>query len=340
MQHRDDAEMAIPSLQEDSAERRRLLNVLAQRRYSRTVRTRRTVRRLTLIGRRKREKMQSLEAQVDGLITPPASTNTAMAINDSIDRQPTPLNSRGRDTTEIAFDLPYFSNSGFSDLLGPLDGIDTFAPWEGQSLGSVAGITEQISISTSTPPIRAAPVADDDFADYIISTPGLNVVRAHTEIFDRLLGPGLDLDIFNPRTVSPIALGAEIRLDPLLAHFQPSPLQRRIKHHPIIDVLPWPSFRDRFLFVMSLRKEQRPKIARQEMHMVTLELMMSVKDAGGGIKVWDLNSFAPESWEIGQTFYSKFWWAIDGDIVRNSNRHRALRGERNLDHRNLGDHGP
>ena len=155
--------------------------------------------------------------------------------------------------------------------------------------------------------------------------PGLSVIRAHVEIFHHMHGLGHEVDIFNPRQLSPISLGYEV--NPCPAQFMPTPLQRRVRHHPIIDVLPWASFRDRFLYVMSLPEAMRPKIARGDMGQVTLELMLAVKDAGGGIRVWDSDPFSLESWEIGQIFYSKFWWAIDAEIVKTSDRHRALRRE-------------
>lgn len=169
------------------------------------------------------------------------------------------------------------------------------------------------------------PSFDLDFADYAISTPGLSIIRAHTEIFHQMHGLGFQLDIFNPATVSPISLGFQPHTS--LVHYMPTPLQKRIQHHPIVDMLPWPSFRDRFLYVMSLPEALRPRIAQKDMPSVTLELMFAVKDAGGGLRVWGSNPFSQESWEIGQTFYSRFWWAIDGDIVRISNRLRAERGE-------------
>ncbi len=81
---------------------------------------------------------------------------------------------------------------------------------------------------------------------------------------------------------------------------------------------------------MSLPRELRPSVAQHDMPMVTLEVMMAAKDPGGGIRVWGSNAFLAENWEVGQTFYSKFWWALDTSIIRNSNQHRARRGEGNL----------
>ncbi|KAF2154965.1 hypothetical protein K461DRAFT_319445 [Myriangium duriaei CBS 260.36] len=333
--------LAIPSLQEDSAERRRVLNVLAQRRYR----------------RRKREKIQTLQAQVQkqqqtNEPTPSSTTTVVQQANqllafDFLDPQIPFTSGNGGDTTGIHFNLPGFPL--IPDITGPsLEQFDESSLWPDDSLASTTTPSHSTTSTnssnssnssanpnaTSYLPINT-PTPANDFADYLITTPGLSVIRAHTEIFDQLVGPGFDLDIFNPAAISPISLGYDVQPGPLLLHFTPTPLQRHVKHHPIIDVLPWPSFRDRFLYVMSLRTEQRPRIARKDMAGVTLELMLAVKDAGGGIRVWDQNGFAPDSWEIGQTFYSKFWWAIDDEIVRNSNKHRELRGENRLNRRSL-----
>ena len=60
---------------------------------------------------------------------------------------------------------------------------------------------------------------------------------------------------------------------------------------------------------------------------VVMKLMTVMKDAGGGLRVWGSNPFAKDAWEVGPLFYSKFWWAIDSDIVESSNKLRLRRGE-------------
>jgi hypothetical protein len=171
------------------------------------------------------------------------------------------------------------------------------------------------------------------FADYLITVPGLSSIRAHVEIFKLMHGPEFKLDIWNPQSLSPFALPA-----PNIYHaaskpshyppeFHPTALQRAIQHHPVLDVLPWPSFRDKFLYVMTLPEEFRPPIMQGTMASVTMQMMVTMKDAGGGIRVWGTNPFDVKAWEIGQLFYSNFWWAIDNDILANSNKLRLQRGE-------------
>lgn len=174
------------------------------------------------------------------------------------------------------------------------------------------------------------PAAASPYSDYAINLPGLSVICAKVDIFNSIVGAGCSLDIWDPRALSPICLGVVTR--PCPANFMPTYLQRNIPHHSIIDTLPWPSFRDRFLYTMSLPKALRPRVAQQDMPSVTLEIMMAAKDVGEGIRVRGSNPYLAENWEVGQTFYSKFWWAIDPSIIYSSNRQRERRGEGPLRH--------
>ena len=174
----------------------------------------------------------------------------------------------------------------------------------------------------------ARPTPTSAFANYALTDPSLSVLCAKVDIFNAIVGPGFSLDIWDPTALSPIFLGAVTK--PCPVNFQPTRLQRTVPHHSVIDVFPWPTFRDRFLYIMSLPKELRPKIAQDDTAMVVVELMMAAKDAAGGIRVWGSNAFSTDNWEIGQSFYSKFWWAMDATVVRSSNQRRARRGDRPL----------
>ena len=178
------------------------------------------------------------------------------------------------------------------------------------------------STGTSADHVSIIPSA---VADNRISMSGLSVIRAKSEIFLHMYGTGVQIDVWNPRTISPICLGIETQSNS--PHFAPTPLQRRIEHHPCLDLFPWSSFRDKFLYVMSLPIQFRPQLAQSDMAAVTAELIMAAKDVGSGIRVWASNPFLPENWEIGQLFYSKFWWSLDDDVIVTTNRLRMQRGE-------------
>ena len=172
------------------------------------------------------------------------------------------------------------------------------------------------------------PVSTSASLQYAMTDPNLRALSAKITIFSTIVGPGFSFDLWDPTALSPICLGAPAR--PCPVNFQPTYLQRSIPHHSVIDVFPWPAFRNRFLYTMSLPKELRPKIAQENMATLTVEFIMAAKDGDGGLRIWGSSAFEPESWEIGQTFYSKFWWAMDASVVRSSNLHRARRGERPL----------
>jgi hypothetical protein len=219
---------------------------------------------------------------------------------------------------------PLDSTDHGPDLPVSLTRQDTFlAQLSSESSEPNANGSPLLLNSTQIEPAPASP-----FAIYAINNPGLSALCAKINLFNSIIGPGFSLDIWDPTALSPICLGVTTR--PCPANFQPTPLQRSVPHHPVIDLFPWPLFRDRFLYTMSLPKELRPRIAQDDMPRVTVEVMAAAKDAIGGIRVWGSNAFLAENWEVGQTFYSKFWWAIDASIIRSSNQHRARRGEGQL----------
>ncbi|KAF7168846.1 hypothetical protein CNMCM5623_001788 [Aspergillus felis] len=99
-------------------------------------------------------------------------------------------------------------------------------------------------------------------------------------------------------------------------HLQPTISQRLIPHHPILDLLPWPSTRDKLIQVFHLPPEMRPKSAQDPIGL--LRFVYDMEDVKGeGIKVRGGDPFAPEAWEVGQVVFERWWWAFDGEIIRN-----------------------
>ncbi|KXL45324.1 MAG: hypothetical protein FE78DRAFT_90641 [Acidomyces sp. 'richmondensis'] len=351
-------ESRIPSLTEDAAERRRLLNILAQRRYRKRKRSR--LQELEAELRRAKQKSSQSGTRDDSTLSQANGASPSFVGDSEIDsigsassetHQPDrcilekPLGDHSvglvsdLNLEETVLGVCHASEQNESgipiqdfSLPNPGASFDTTA--EALSVGNFdplpsSGASEnQISSFKGFQGYAVweqSPYPSLDFSDYAISTPGLSVIRAHVEIFRHLHGPNFYLDIWDPAALSPISLG--FLANPCPPHYEPTQLQKFVQHHPIIDLLPWPSFRDRFLYVMSLPIELRPKIAQNDMASVTKEVMLAVKDAGGGLRVWGQNPFLTENWELGQTFYSKFWWAIDTEIVKWSNQIRAQRGE-------------
>ena len=180
--------------------------------------------------------------------------------------------------------------------------------------------------------------ATDAFAfndEAYVTIPGLSVVRAHVTILQCMHRNGAKIDIWNPFSISPFyqsgAPSVSQSPPPLAAtlpdNYQPTALQKTVKHHPLLDLLPWPSVRSRILHILTLPQETRPQRAKGDMPSVMMQLLFDMKDAGGGLRVWGSNPFDEENWEVGPVFFQKWWWALNSEIVKRSNQIRTQRGE-------------
>lgn len=117
--------------------------------------------------------------------------------------------------------------------------------------------------------------------------------------------------------------------DNLPSHLQPTPTQRLIPHHPVLDLLPWPSTRDKLIQVFNLPVNLRPQTARDPMGVV--RLVYDMEDSSGeGLKVNGQDPFEPQEWEIGQLLFERWWWAFESIVVANSNCARRDRGKEPL----------
>ncbi|PLB33360.1 uncharacterized protein BDW47DRAFT_135220 [Aspergillus candidus] len=112
-------------------------------------------------------------------------------------------------------------------------------------------------------------------------------------------------------------------------HLQPTPTQRLIPHHPMLDLLPWPNVRDKLIQVFHLPMSQRPKTAQDPMGI--LRLVYDMEDAGGeGINVHGQDPFQASGWEVGQLVFERWWWAFETNIIQTSNQARMNRGAKTL----------
>ncbi|OGM49974.1 hypothetical protein ABOM_001427 [Aspergillus bombycis] len=121
-----------------------------------------------------------------------------------------------------------------------------------------------------------------------------------------------------------------IDLDTLPDHLRPTGTQILISHHPILDLLPWPTSRDKLIQVFNLPVNLRPKSAQGPMGLVRLVYDME-DDGGEGIRVHRSNPFEAAGWEIGQLMFERWWAAFETDTVERSNRGRKERGEKCLE---------
>ena len=91
----------------------------------------------------------------------------------------------------------------------------------------------------------------------------------------------------------------------------PTQLQTIVPHKPYLDMLPWASLRDRLLKSVSVINEE--------------EFMADMRS--GSLRVWGTVPWDPMGWEVSEEFARRWWFLIDGGIVRTSNFWRAQRGE-------------
>jgi hypothetical protein len=187
--------------------------------------------------------------------------------------------------------------------------------------------------------------------DRILEVPSLALLNAAVKVAQRLNIHGLIWDFTavspfyrpassNNSISSPPSLqsglstlaaspASSVDLTELPSHLLPTRTQRLIPHHPIIDLLPWPSTRDKLIQVFHLPVGLRPETAQDPMGLV--RLVYDMEDGGGeGVRISGDDPFEPSVWEIGQVVFERWWWAFEISVVERSNRARARRGERIL----------
>ncbi|KAN0071155.1 protein of unknown function (DUF3425) domain containing protein [Elaphomyces granulatus] len=110
------------------------------------------------------------------------------------------------------------------------------------------------------------------------------------------------------------------------AHLHPTSTQRLLPHHPLLDLLPWPSTRDKLIQVFNVPPYLRPPVARDPLGMV--RLVYDMEDPGGeGLSLSGQDPFEPRVWVIGQVMFDRWWWAFEANVINECNRFRRERGK-------------
>jgi len=91
-------------------------------------------------------------------------------------------------------------------------------------------------------------------------------------------------------------------------------LQTTIPHNPYVDLLPFPSVRDRLLKAGE----------------VVNAYEMWADLTGGDVRVWGARPWEKRGWEVGERFARKWWWVLDQGVLDTGNFWREARGERSL----------
>ncbi|KAL4878405.1 hypothetical protein BJY04DRAFT_221131 [Aspergillus karnatakaensis] len=126
-----------------------------------------------------------------------------------------------------------------------------------------------------------------------------------------------------------------IDITALPPHLQPTATQLHLPHHPLFDILPWPSTRTKLIQIFNLPLILRPKSAQDPLGILRLVYDME-DEKGEGIKIQGSDAFEEGNWEIGQVVFENWWWAFDSGVVDRSARGRRGRGEMDFVMREVG----
>ncbi|KAL3487522.1 hypothetical protein BJX62DRAFT_227952 [Aspergillus germanicus] len=392
---RGSGDMAVPDITEDAAERKRVLNVLAQRRYR----------------KRKKDRLQSLQAQVekqtkategkiaDSTANPQITlTETLQPLSDCLDSSETMFDPAILDaSSNLDFAVPDIVPSPeLLSMLSTSDPSQPFAipqiPMDDDPFAYLSSPTVQLSNSLNSPdqgqlmfwPTQPPTATNAPFNlsdqlqtyqsstftfpdDHTLEIPSLRLLNAAVKVALRLNVAHLlwDLTATSPfyRTqgqshqnsvslpLSPPSLTSSSsssssptasastpppltqtnQIDPqsLPTHLRPTPTQLLLPHHPLLDILPWPSTRDKLIQIFNLPVELRPEAAQDPMSLMHLAYDME-DESGEGVRVRGDDVFEVGAWEIGNVVFRRWWWAFDSVLVDRWNRARRGRGEGGL----------
>lgn len=258
------------------------------------------------------------------------------------------------------FDVSFWSPfQPYSESINDPCPLPTFDTWSGvdiptleHGLGSHSDMFDDttfpydVDISSELQTSEAATFTFPD--DRLLEVPSLALLKAALHVAERLNIADLIWDLganspfyqghtFPDSATSSLSSHAPPLQTPSLtintdsssavpAHLRPTTTQILIPHHPILDLLPWPSTRDKLIRVFNLPPHLRPKSAQSPMGLVQLVQDME-DDTGEGVRPDSSDPFEACGWEIGQLMFEKWWWAFETEVVVRSNQSRKKRGK-------------
>lgn len=370
----------VPPAGKDPAERKRALNVLAQRRYRqrRKEHVKKLEAQLTCVEEDGSEAQRGSSAKRDTQDTTTLSGNTGAVSNgvtlDSLFK-PTPPGGRpfmcdshpsSAEYSSVPYqdsrvDIAYPEQQLFEgDPFAAFDGIEPALVSEGQGMwdtdffmpsldgtstsertpsshsgGPTWSLPSSVwggdSPGTASGQLKSGPSAtlgqqdvQHSFPDEAyLDMPELALLRGCMSIARRM---NIEEIMWSLSSTSPFTLPgvAMTQFTHLPINLRPTWTQMTIPHHPVVDLLPWPSARDKMIKVLSQPPEMRPPGAASPMALV--EFVYDLEDSAEGVRLSGNDPYSGQNWEVGEKLFRSWWWMLDGDIVRRSNELRALRG--------------
>ncbi|POR39337.1 Uncharacterized protein TPAR_00461 [Tolypocladium paradoxum] len=319
----------VPDIEQDAAERKRVLNVLAQRRY----REKKRQRRLKTGQQSIASAQKGAEGPQSAAEEEPGDVVEIGASGFSPQNGPCAGSIAGVDLGLGAWD-PLSDPTLCSMILesGPLsDSLTDVASGGGESLvqshfNASSGMSDMLPSVFSSPSsldtMSSSSTSDMSFPDsYLLPVHELTLLRAMLRIAQRI---GCREQLWSLDAVSPFNKGVATPDDQLPVPWRPTPSQVLVPHHPLLDFLPWPGVRDRIIGILSLPDEARPPNATGPLALVNFAY--DFEDNAEGVRIYGGDPYDPACWEVGQVFFERWWFIFDRDIIDNSNRWRRLRG--------------
>ncbi|KAI0447010.1 hypothetical protein F4803DRAFT_392837 [Xylaria telfairii] len=346
--HKEPPTLAVPDINNNATERKRVLNVLAQRRY------------------RERKRQEKGRSRAENATSSPQSNNirnnesgAPIGLDASVSETPV-LENEPSLSTYLNLPPPLDStsaSSSFNSDVGPrttwptasftvsgaplLPGVEECyvgaenPSWSTLQVGpSVAGgvATALDILDTLDPSALSAHSASDNSEAIDISFPDSYYLPVHELALLRgLVRIAVRLrcnttTIWDLSANSPFNDGTHTALtaQELPPAWRPTLSQSTIPHHPVIDLLPWPSVRDRILMLLGLPDNARPPAAAGPLALA--QLAYDLEDNAEGARIWGDDPYEPTSWEVGQVLFERWWFVFDREVINQSNYWRKLRG--------------
>ncbi|KAI1430295.1 hypothetical protein F5Y12DRAFT_709309 [Xylaria sp. FL1777] len=354
--HKEPSVLTVPDINDNAAERKRVLNVLAQRRYrerKRHDRGRSAAKNTALFpqsnprddGPSSPSRKEALVSEIPLLEHEP-SISTYLELLPDLDSAPTSLEF----VADVVSQAKWPATSCEAMRISPLSGTEQSYSgtadlslsnllMEGSATGAEAPSFDflntmdpniLIDSSSSSPLVSdSSETTDFSFPDsYYLPVNELTLLRGLMRIATRLRCNTTKM--WELGANSPFNDGTHTALttQELPQVWRPTLSQSSIPHHPVIDLLPWPCVRDRIILLMALPDEARPPALSGPLAIV--QLAYDLEDSAEGVRIWGDDPCEPTSWEVGQALFERWWFIFDRKVVDQSNYWRKLRGAATL----------
>ncbi|RYP47843.1 hypothetical protein DL768_006160 [Monosporascus sp. mg162] len=349
--HKPPPPLAVPDIQEDAVERKRILNVIAQRRYRQRKREARLQAQASRESPAQASSASGHETPENAAERDPGDLVNVPLFNPEDIRISTP--NLGQDASEIAQPDQGSLQWLVCDPDSAFDPASAFNPddlaWNPDDSAFSLSLTPPFfnipydSAPNSNPPAYPLPLrsnhissgsitashpsstnppASESFPDsYLLAVPPLTLLRALLRVANRLK---VASSVWSLTAVSPFNLGLGPAVSELPPSWQPTSIQLSVPHHPVLDLLPWPGVRDRLIGVMSLSSEGVDGGGGTGSRL--LDFIYDMEDRAEGIRIWGSDLYDEANWEVGQVLFERWWFVFDRGVVERSNQRRRLRG--------------